>query len=437
MKKSRPITALKKILASSVARNFLIYSGGTVLLKSISIILMPFVLKALTPAEYGLLSLTMSFISIFAIFSGLGLRQTLGIEYFHCTSIERRHMANDIIILYLAIAGPIFVLFACNTDLLNRYIFLNSASTNLIYVSLAYCFSQFFVELFYQLLRYQCRATALTILQVIVALSTISLNLMFLYIFKLSVTGMLLGYLSGALIASVVGFYAYTNTDCLRYFALKTSLKKCRYYLKISLPFVPGMLFNWVLAAGDKWVLARYATMHDVGIYALADTFGQAYQMLILYPLAGSYLPHLFQQFSQTKDNATAFKNHEQKNKQLMLISMIGMSILIVLGSLIGTPILCYLLPLRYHQAIRYVWFIFAGYVFLMGTYFTSALVQFHKKTLFLAFSLLPPALINIVLNILFIPTWGIMGCIVATITAYIIYFVTMLWYNRRLVQKI
>ncbi|PKN03718.1 hypothetical protein CVU75_00790 [Candidatus Dependentiae bacterium HGW-Dependentiae-1] len=439
---------------SPVIKNFLIYSSGTVILKSISLILMPFVLHILPPAQYGLLALAMSFTNILVIISGLGLRQTFGIEFFHGDSAARRNMANDIIVLYLAINIPLLLLVLLNLPLLNTYLFLGTASTTLMVLCLIYCFLQFFTELFYQLLRYQCKAFTLTLLQIGTALATITLNLFFLYHFPWGTSGMLLGYVLGTLITFFVALRAYLKSGCLPYntWAQTTHLFSCAYlakhvrllrtnhtlqkgfyYLRLSLPFIPGMLFNWVLVAGNRWLLARYGTLHDVGIYSLADTFGQLYYTLILYPMAGSYLPHLMHQFVQNKNDIASI---EQQNRRTMYLSMLGMALLITAGYLIGKPILYWILPVKYQEAIGYVWLILMGQIFLMGTYFTSALVQFHKKTTFLAASLFVPALINVSLSMLLITPLGIYGCVLATLVAYVFYFGNMLWYNNKLLAK-
>ncbi|MDZ4151762.1 lipopolysaccharide biosynthesis protein, partial [Methylicorpusculum sp.] len=322
---------------SPVIKNFLIYSSGTLVLKSISLVLMPFVLHVLPPAQYGLLSLSMSFTNILVIISGLGLRQTFGIEFFHGDSAARRRMANDIIALYLTINIPLFLLAILNLPLLNRFLFLGTASTTLMLLCLAYCFLQFFTELFYQLLRYQCKALTLTTLQIGTALATITLNLFFLYHFPWGTSGMLFGYVLGTLITFFVALRAYLQSGCVPanacaslkrnlsfsslagYLRTTENMHKGFYYLRLSLPFIPGMLFNWVLVAGNRWLLARYGTLHDVGIYSLADTFGQLYYTLILYPMAGSYLPHLMHQFAQNKNDIAAVEHH---NRRTMYLSM-------------------------------------------------------------------------------------------------------------------
>lgn len=116
-----------------------------------------------------------------------------------------------------------------------------------------------------------------------------------------------------------------------------------------------------------------------------------------------------------------------------MYYSMIGFFVLITAGYSICKPILYYLLPIAYHEAVDYIWFILMGSVFLMGTYFANCLIQYHKKRYFLGFALLLPATLNVALNILLIPQYRIYGCVFATLTSYVSYFALTLWYNKRI----
>lgn len=142
---------------SPVIKNFFIYSFGSVVLKSISILLAPITLTILNPTDYGLLSLFNSFTNILVVFAGLGLRQAFSIEFFHHDAVSRKTIINDIIGIYLVASLPIYLLLLNSFPLINSYIFINNATNNLITASLMFCFMHFFVELFYQvvyLIRY-------------------------------------------------------------------------------------------------------------------------------------------------------------------------------------------------------------------------------------------------------------------------------------------
>jgi O-antigen/teichoic acid export membrane protein len=435
------ISVRKKILAllglftySDLIKNFLIYSFGSIILRSISILLAPITLTLLSPSDYGLLSLVMSFTNIFVVFLGLGLRQVFSIEFFHHDEVGQKKIINDILAIYAVVSVPLIILMLFNLPSINSYIFMGAANNILISISLLFCFLYFFVELFYQVLQYQSKALQLTLLQTSIALITISCNLLFLYIFRYGVEGLMIGYIIGMIIVFFIALYNYIKNNYWNTFQFKKNIAKTSYYLKLGFPFMPSILFGWILSSGNRWFLARYASLHDVGIYALADTFSSLYQMIILYPMSGAYLPYLFKKYA---DNKHDLINVETWNKKNMHISMLCMAILITLGYIACKPLAYKILPIKYYDAINYVWLILISNIFLMGTYFASSFIQYHKKTYFLAFALCIPALINIMLNFLLVKFFAIYGCVIASLFSYISYFMITLFYNNYLCKKI
>jgi len=427
-------TSCTHLFNSPILKNFLIYSCGSIMLRGIAIFLAPITLNILSPAAYGLFSLVTSFNNIFIACIGLGLRQVFYIEYFHCDDVERKSMTNIILGIYVVVVTPIIALCACNTHILNSYVFNNNASSAIVVLCLAYSFIFFFVELFYQHLQYASKALPLTMLQITAALTTLSCTVFFLWWMRLGIIGILCGYIIGMFGSLSLALYWYMKENYWVAFSFKQTKEKFFSYIILGLPFIPSILFAWALSSGDKWVLTHYATLHDVGIYAIADAFSQLFYMVVLYPLGSSYVPWLFSSFAQNKDDLMSV---ERKNRKMMYVTMMCTALLITIGYILGKPIIYWALPHHYHESVQYIWLILMGNVFLMGTYFASGIIQFHKKTYFLAFALCIPALTNIGLNILLIPYFGIYGCAGATLLAYIGYFLLTLWYNKSLCKKL
>jgi O-antigen/teichoic acid export membrane protein len=191
---------------------------------------------------------------------------------------------------------------------------------------------------------------------------------------------------------------------------------------------------SWVLSSGDKWILALYATLFDVGIYALGDTVGTAYHLLVLYPLASSYIPYLIQRYAAGE---IPIQELERQNKKIMIITLCALTVGSMGAYWLGRPLMYWFLPAHYHPVIPYIPLLLVGYILLTGTYFLSALIQFHNKRRFLAYSLVIPATVNLALNRLLVPNYQLYGSLYATITAYALYFGGMLWYNLRLTRQL
>ena len=118
-------------------------------------------------------------------------------------------MANDIILLYIALSFPLFFIAYCSIGYINEFLFLNNAPFLLMPLVLGICFFYFFVELLYQLLQYQSKAIMLTIIQISAAVVTIGINLFFLMIMQTGFLSPLIAQLAVMIGVSSLGLYWY------------------------------------------------------------------------------------------------------------------------------------------------------------------------------------------------------------------------------------
>ncbi len=424
-------THIKKIFPYfSVIKNFFAYSLGSLFLKAISMIIVPLIMKKLSPSDYGTLSLITSFIAIAAAIIGLGLRQVVSIEYFHCKTLEEKtKLINEIIVIYTTIAVPILLISLHFKTLIIQYIFFNAIGT-LFIPMLIIVFLSFFVEFFYQLLQYEQYAYLLTFIQLFTALLSTTLTMFFLWQYNLGIASIVLAQLITIIFSTFLASIIYYKKIYTSQLLILSVFFKIKYFISYGFPFIPGILFSWVIASSDRWILGYYCTMHEVGIYSVADLFAQLFYFLVLQPWAGSYLPYIMGQYAQSDNDQSLI---EQKNLQCMWIVMFTLVVFISIGCSFLPFIVNFIFPKQYIESIQYVWVLLIGQVFLLGSYFCSSLIQFHKRTYFLASALAFPATINIILNIILVPFFSIKGATIATLTSYIIYFMVTHQYNARL----
>jgi O-antigen/teichoic acid export membrane protein len=387
----------------------------------------------LTPHDYGLLALANSFVNMLVPVIGLGLRQLLSVEFFNYPEEEQKKLVNDIIVTYVCIGTPLLLAVASFVPFCKKTIFSTHASATLITVVFVIIFCQFFVELFYQLLQYYCKAWHLTILQLCVATVSMSVIVAFVWFFHWGAISMLLATMISMFFSMVVALYAYLRASFLPHMNIRESMGKIRHYVTFGIPFIPSILFSWLLASGNRWVLAHYATLHDVGIFAVADIFSQLFYVVILYPFNGSYVPYIFKQYAQNKDSLLCV---ERLHQRTMWGVMIGLSTTMLICYSITQPILYMLFPAAYHQALAYVPYLLLSAVFWLGQYFAATFVLYNKKSWFLACALIIPATLNMVLTALLTPLLNITGCVIASLISYATFFGLTLWYNHYLQRQ-
>ena len=283
---------------TTLIKNFLTYSCGAIVLRGITWGTTLVTVTILTTSEFGLLSLINNFCALFPLFLNLGLRQVFGLEYFHHDSAGRKQVFHSIIQTYLVIAIPIFILLIINQHWLNQFIFLGLASKTIMILAMIYCFVQFFSELYLQVLRYQSNARKLTIIQLTAALVSIASTAILVFYYNFRILGVITSNFLGISTICAIAFFYYKKQIGLKkkeYIKIP-QFKDARNLLWLGLPFIPNILFNWILSFGDRWVLADLTNMHNVGIYAFADQSTMMFQMTVLLPLSGSYVPYMLKQ---------------------------------------------------------------------------------------------------------------------------------------------
>ncbi len=428
LKKFTPVLAT--LHKARVLKDFVTYSFGSLLLRAVSLFLLPFILRILTPADYGALALITAFITISTAVMGLGLRQLLSIEYFHHNLDGQKTLVNEIILIYTLFALPIITIAWQLRSYINHYIFFNALSSSALLACVTSIFFFFYAELFYQILQYQRRSMQLTLVQIMIASMTTLSTFITVWVFKMGVAGVVWAQACGHICATAIAFFSYYTNQYFQFFSSKKIVAKITPYLNIGLPFIPGIICSWLLASSDRWMLGYYYSMKQVGIYSIADLFAQVFNALVLVPWAGSYLPYILQRY---KKHAHELNKIEQENQRTMWISMATALVCITLGLSIGKPLLHWILPPTYHASLNYVWILLMGQVFLLGSYFASAIIQYRKRTLFLALALLAPATVNIILNYILIIPLGILGCSIATLISYFVYFAITALYTKTL----
>lgn len=120
-----------------------------------------------------------------------------------------------------------------------------------------------------------------------------------------------------------------------------------------------------------------------------------------------------------------------------MYISMFILASIITISFLLSKSLLYSFIPKAYHSAIKHIWLLLISYVLLFGTYFSTILIQYYQKRIFMSCVFIGPALLNIALNLFLVPYYGINGCVVATFISYVSYFLLTLWYSNHLLKKI
>jgi O-antigen/teichoic acid export membrane protein len=180
--------------------------------------------------------------------------------------------------------------------------------------------------------------------------------------------------------------------------------------LRFGLPRVPHGVAHQVIAVFDRYILGRFVTLHELGLYSIGASFGLAMK-LFLSAFEYAWAPFYFGLMKEPDAKETFSR-----------VTTYGIAVLALLAaglSAIAGDLVAVMTTSQYHYAARVVPWISLG-VALQGVYLlTSIGLNITKRTEYYPIATGIAAATSVVMNLLLIPVLGIVGSAIANVTAY------------------
>lgn len=263
------------------------------------------------------------------------------------------------------------------------------------------------LTIFNQFLRSINKVKEFAINGVLYTITFVSGNIIFLLGIKWGVSG----YLCSMIVANIICIlYAVAIGKIWRYIIKRPSKEVLKIMLKYSIPLIPNSLMWWIMDASDKFIIVSFLGVNANGIYAIAkklptiiDTFhgifNQAWQISAIQ--------------ENDSDNATEFTSSLYKVYTILLFGVV--SILMI----VARPMVKYLLASEYSESWKYIPLLLISVAFSSLSGFLSANFIANEKTGIIFQTTVYGAVVNIILNIVFIPIIGINGAALATAISF------------------
>jgi len=399
-----------------------IYSSGSLLIKGMSLISAPIYTRIFDPSQYG----AWSFINVLATFlTGiliLGGDNAYTRFFFQCKSEEEKKTLSATWFSFLAIwslvvlavvlpfSGPLAD-WLLGTPGYRGALAVGFISSPLLMMNLILA----------QALRNRFQAKAFAALNVITAALTLILAVTFVLVFDMGVAGALLGAAVAALMMIPVRLW-YIR-DLLKWRFSVEFLKKL---LAFGLPLVPMNVAFWLFSNADRLMLSRLATLEDVGLYSIAAAMA-AVLMLLQTSVGQSWLPHGIKIYEEDREKAAlVFKK--------TMVFLLAASGFVVTGFVaLAQEVIFILVPPPYYASFAAIPFLAGGFLFFTSAQVSAVGIMVKNKTVYIMLACWVVAVINIGLNMLLIPRFGIAGAGAATGISYILFALSYGFISRRL----
>lgn len=222
----------------------------------------------------------------------------------------------------------------------------------------------------------------------------------------LDVAGVLYGKLAGDVLAALLGVVL-----CRHHLRLRFDGAILRRMLGYGLPLVPVAFAYGIIGSVDRWALQRFASLDEVGTYAIALKFFALVTMGVSAFLL-AFMPFAFSR-AQDPDAPRLYARALGLYVAIATAGAFVCAMLAPLGiRLLATP--------EYAEASRpALWLAFAAVA--QGAYYVAALgINLSLRNAWLGLSAGGAALIAVVANVFLVPRFGAEGAAAATFAGYV-----------------
>jgi len=396
---------LRRIVSESA-----IYGLGGVANQALAIVLVPIYARQLGVANYGVLAIVNTTLSLGLMVTSLALPQAFFRSYLKEaeTDADRRRVLRASLGLRLLASTAGLALFSLLAVPLGAVLFGGTAELPVLLLIGPIIFFDSLNVVPLSFLRAHRRPRPYAALAFARAVLGSLLIIVMVVVFRLGVLGVILGSLGSSLVASTIGLLVLSRSNALQ---VSWDWQLMRHMLVFSLPLVPAAVGGWVLNLSDRYIVQLFDGRVAVGIYAAGYTVGLVINALVIQP------------FSLAWGAAYWEISRQDGAPRIIARVMVGFAVLastVALAlSALGTDAIRLLLPPDFDPARFVVPFAAFAYV-AYGLYTIVATgLNLESQTRWLPVTVGVAAFMAVVLNLALVPPLGYLGAAISTLVTY------------------
>ena len=384
-----------------------------------ALVLIPVLTRAFSPTEFGLWDIVVTFFVITTTVTSLALEVSLSAFYFETedavqrktiasTSVYFRFFSSFLVAIVIFLLAPAISSLIFDAPHYSRYFRIVAAAI------------PFFLgmNIFRQLLRVSFAPGKYNVVSIGYAALYALFGIFLVVRMQMGINGILLGMLAALVVASLVGA-VFTR----RFLAFQFSMSALRKMLSFGLPILPSLFACWIIDFSDRYFLARLSTLEQVGIYSAGAKISSII-ILFVTSFQMAWLPYALS--IQHKEDAR--ERYSRGLFLFLLICLIGGTGIVIFVK----PILILLTQPKYYGAEKVVGLLVLATI-AYGAYLIMNIgLIIAKKTSFTSISVGVGALLNIALNFMLIPHYGMLGAAAATLISYLVAAAAIYWFANR-----
>lgn len=401
-----------------VVRDSAIYGVAQVLVRGLSIVLLPLFTRVLSPTEYGVLDILTVFASLASVAVALEITQGMARSLADASDEGDKAGYTSTAFWFAASAYGAFGALALLTAPWVSNLLLGSPAYALVVrvATIAICANGMFSVAQNQL-RWQLQPARYSLSSVVYTSVSLTLALVLVVALHWGVSGILAGQIGGAAVGTGLAIWFARG----RYRRL-LDREKLREMLRFSLPLVPSGIGVFATLYVDRIAIKHLMTLADVGVFGVAYRLAGVVTLLLL-GVQAALTPLVFTRY-RDPDTPSQLARIFRYFCVLALMLCLGLT-------LFAPEILAFFAAPEYGAGAAVVPLL-APAMLLLGMYIFAPGLDLARRTgVVAAINLLVGAL-NAALNFALIPRFGIRGAATATLVSAAVLFGVYMAFSQR-----
>lgn len=376
----------------------------SMLQKGISFIVVPIFTRILSPEEYGIYSLYLSVLQILTIITSLYLYYGVFTNGMNKFDKDRDRYVSSMQGLTLTITFFIFIFFIFTQEMWSDFFGLAANLIFLMFIEMAFTPAMNFWS---GRQRFEYRYKKLVLITLCKSFFNPFLGLLLIFVSTDKAFARIVSVvIIEVIFCGIIMIYQFKEGKCW------CDLKYWKYALKMAIPLLPHYLSGMILNKGDQIMISKMVGNSEVAFYSVAYNIGMLIQ-IFTNSITNSFTPWIYQKIKSNNIDDIA----QSIDILLLIVSCISISLMIF------SPELVWIFGSSGYDSAVYVIPPVAASVFFIFLYNILAIPQFYfEKTKFLMCSSVIAAILNIVLNFIFINLFGYIAAGYTTLVCYILY---------------
>lgn len=398
-----------------LAKNSFLFAIGSFSSKAITFFLLPVYTRYLTPEQYGIIDVLIT--TLLLLMPLLSLQaQEISFRF----SMDEDKKPETILMnsLLLCFSGFGFLLF------LSPLLIEVNAFSDYLPIFLIILLLAMIDSVIKQFIRGIGKIRHFVISDVIYTSTFAISNIILIVLLNLGIRGYLLSLLFGYILSTS---FLFVFGNVKRYISFNgIDLALIKPMLGYSIPLIPTAIMWWTINVSDRYLLSYFISFDANGIYAIASKIP-----IILLTLNTIF----FRAWQITA--IEGIKDPDFKNTFTKIFNSLTVILFILFSFLIIflKPLYSVIASGDFFSGWKYVPFLLGGVIFSAYSQFWGTMYIASKRTVGALLTSGVGATLNVVLNIILIPKYGIYGAAIGTMLSFFIMWISRFFHIKNLIK--